>query len=364
MVNVTKTYLPSVEKYKRYVDKIFDSGWITNNGEVVKLLEEKLSHYLGVNNILLVSNGTLALQVAYKLLNLKGEVITTPFSFVATSSSLVWEGLKPVFADIDRRSLCIDPKEIPNKITPNTSAILPVHVFGNGCEVEEIANIAKRYNLKVIYDAAHAFNVKYKGESILKHGDISTLSFHATKIFHTIEGGALVINDDKLYNKAKNLINFGIISPTTIDGVGINAKMNEFQAAMGLCVLEDMDYIYHSRKKVYKQYVEILKNKSYLRYQEWSKYCDRNYSYFPVMFNSEEALLVVKEKLECNGIIPRRYFYPSLDTIGYLEGQNMVISNEIAKTILCLPISVGLDEKVIIKICNIIDSCLQIENYK
>lgn len=343
MINVTKTYLPDIGKYKEYVDKIFQSGWITNNGEMVRKLEKRLKEYLGVKNIVLVSNGTLALQIAYKLLSLEGEVITTPFSFVATTSSLVWEGLKPVFVDIDSNSFCIDCKKIEEKITDKTSAIVPVHVFGNGCEVEEIERIAARHNLKVVYDAAHAFGIKYKGESILNYGDVSVLSFHATKIFHTIEGGALVINNDDLYENAKKLINFGITGPETIDGIGINAKMNEFQAAMGLCVLDDVDEIIKKRQKIYDNYMEAFTKVKHIKLQDYNSYCSRNYSYFPIVFEKEEALKNVKTKLEENNIYPRRYFYPSLSTLDYVENCKVENSVRISNCILCLPIYDGLE---------------------
>ena len=209
---------------------------MTNNGPMVKLLEKRLAEYLGVRNIVLVSNGTVALEIAYRTLGIEGDVITTPFSFVATTSSLVTNGLNPIFADIDSQTLNLNTDNIENKLTRKTSAIVPVHVFGNGCEIEKIAAIAKKNNLKVIYDAAHAFGVEYKGESILNFGDISTLSFHATKLFHTIEGGALIVNDPNLVQKARYLINFGIESAESIPELGTNAKMNEFEAALGLCI--------------------------------------------------------------------------------------------------------------------------------
>lgn len=351
-INVTKTYLPSVEKYKRYVNKIFKSGQITNNGELVQELENRLSEYLGVENLVLVSNGTLALQLAYKLLNLEGEVITTPFSFAATTSSLVWEGLSPVFVDIDKETLNIDTRRIEEKINEKTSAIVPVHVFGNGCNVEEIKRIAKKHNLKIIYDAAHAFGVKYKEESILKYGDISTLSFHATKIFHSIEGGALVINDDELYKKAKKMINFGINENREIDCLGINAKMNEFQAAMGLCVLDDIDKIIECRKKVYGYYMNEVPKE--LQLQDHNENCTHNYAYFPVVFKSEEILLSAKDELNKNNIYPRRYFYPSLDNLDYIDSETIKNSNDISKRILCLPMSDDLKKEDILKILSFI----------
>lgn len=354
MINVTKTYLPNKDKYKRYIDKIFENGWLTNNGQFVNELELRLKEYLGVKHVVLVSNGTLALQVAYKALGLKGEVITTPFSFVATSSSLVWEGLEPVFVDIDSESFNIDYKKIEEAITEKTTAIVPVHVFGNSCNVEEIDRIANKYNLKVIYDAAHAFGIKYRENSILNYGDISTLSFHSTKIFHTIEGGALVINDDEIYAKVKKMINFGITVPDSIEGLGINAKMNEFQAAMGLCVLDDMDKIFKKRKLVSMLYKNALNDK--VSTQKINDNCSYNHSYFPILLKSEELLIKIKDKLEENDIFPRRYFYPSLDKVDYMKSKKTLpISNDISRRILCLPISEEITEEDISKITFIIN---------
>ncbi len=342
MINVTKTYLPNKEKYKEYVDEIYANGWLTNNGPLVQKLEKRLAEYLGVKNIVLVSNGTIALEIAYKALNLTNEVITTPFSFVATTSSLMISNLKPVFADIDDKSFNINPKNIEKFITANTSAILPVHVFGNACEVEEIEEIAKKHKLKLVYDAAHAFDVKYKNQSVLNYGDISTLSFHATKLFHTIEGGALIINDDELVQKVRYLINFGIKSPTEIPYLGTNAKMNEFEAAMGLCVLDDIENIKEKRKVVVGNYREELKD--LVQFQEQNINASENYSYFPIVLKSEEQLLKVQKALNDENIFPRRYFYPSLDTLEYIEPkQECKISRDISKRILCLPVYVELD---------------------
>ncbi len=352
-IKVTKTYLPEIDKYKRYINKIFDNGQLTNDGEMVRKLEKKLAEYLEVKNLLLVSNGTLALQVAYKLLELKGEIITTPFSFVATTSSLVWEGLKPIFADINKKTLNIDVGEIEKKINNKTSAIVPVHVFGNGCDVEEISEIAHKYNLKVIYDAAHAFGIKYKGKNILSYGDISILSFHATKVFHTIEGGALIINDDELYRKAKKMINFGINEKGDVDCLGINAKMNEFQAAMGLCVLDDVGKIIESREKVHNFYINNVPKE--LQLQIHNENCSRNYAYFPVIFESEETLLKVRNELGKHNIYPRRYFFPSLDNLNFLESEDIRNSNDISKRIMCLPMSHDLSKEDILKIVSLLN---------
>lgn len=344
MIPVTKTYLPNKEKYQSYVDLIFSSGWLTNNGSLLRELEQRLEAYLGVKNIILVANGSLALQIAYKALELKGEVITTPFSFAATTSTLAWEGLTPVFADIDPASFNIDPAQIEALITEKTSAIVPVHVFGNPCEVEAIQSIADKHNLKVIYDAAHAFGSEYKGQSVLNYGDISTLSFHATKLFHTIEGGAVITNDDELAQKIRLLINFGITSPTTIESVGTNAKMNEFEAAMGLCVLDDMEIIRQQRADVWQTYVEHLSGLFTL--QQWNQHGQNNHAYAPVLFDSEEHLLKVETLLKGNNILPRRYFYPSLDTLEYLGTKQVCEhSRSIAGRILCVPIFPSLEKE-------------------
>ena len=353
MTNVTKTYLPNINKYKQYLDEIYENGLITNYGPLVKRLESKLQEYLGVKNIILVSNGTVALEIAYRVLEIKGSVITTPFSFVATTSSLVTNGLNPLFADINKDTLNLDPKNIEKLISSKISAILPVHVFGNVCEVEEIAKIAKKYSLKLIYDAAHAFDVKFKGQSVLNYGDISTISFHATKLFHTIEGGALIINDDNLATKARYLINFGIKNEESIPYIGINAKMNEFEAAMGLCVLDDIIEIKQKRKNVIDYYKQELKD--LVNFQKQNKNATKNYSYSPIIFKNEAQLLRVKKALNDKQIFPRRYFYPSLDTLTYIKPkQKMPISRNISKKILCLPTFVELEKDMQTNIVNII----------
>lgn len=345
MINVTKTYLPSKEKYQKYIDEIYANGWVTNNGPLLQRLEKRLAEYLGVKNIVLVANGTVALEIAYRTLDLKGYVITTPFSFVATTSSLVTNGLKPIFVDIDPQTLNMDSSKIEAFITPNTSAIVPVHVFGNACDVEAIDRIAKKHDLKVVYDAAHAFDVKFKDQSLMNYGDISTLSFHATKLFHTIEGGALIINDDSLVKKARYLINFGIENEDSIPELGTNAKMNEFEAAMGLCMLEEMEEVLYKRKDLYERYENELNG--LVRFQKKNVHLTQNYSYFPIILKDEEDLLKVKNALNKKQIFPRRYFHPSLDTLKYIEPmQTCKVSRDISKRILCLPIYPELDKEV------------------
>ena len=353
MIPVTKSYLPDKEKFISYVDQIYERGWLTNNGQLVRELENKLKDYLGVKHLILVANGSLALQVAYKALGLKNEVITTPFSFVATTSTLAWEGLTPIFSDINPETFNIDPAEIEQKITDKTSALVPVHVFGNPCGVERIQAIADKHKLKVIYDAAHAFGVNYKGQSILNYGDISTLSLHATKLFHTIEGGAIITNDGEIAKKVRLLINFGITGPTTIESLGINAKMTEFEAAMGLCVLDDIELITASRRKVFETYQKELKG--LVKFQEFHEDSNSNYAYAPILFESEQQLLKLEKALIEVGIFPRRYFYPSLDSLEYVKvDYKCKNSQKIAERTMCLPLYFGLDDDIKYKIIKII----------
>lgn len=341
VINVTKTYLPDRTKLDKYIDKIYSTAWVTNNGQLVKELTTRLEEYLGVQNLLLVTNGTLALQIAYKALGVNGQAITTPFSFVATTSSLVWEGIEPIFVDIDPETFCIDPSKIEDAITPKTTAIVPVHVFGNACDVEKIENIAQKYGLKTIYDGAHAFGVQYNGESLLSYGDATILSFHATKLFHTIEGGAIIFKNKEDYERAKLMINFGIDGPDSVIELGINAKMNEFQAAMGLCVLDEIDTILEQRSEIWSHYENALKDRVQLQKRNFQ--CSNNYSYFPVLFENEEKLIEVKNDMNAAGINPRRYFYPSLDTLRYLQPHALqTVSRKIASRVMCLPIYPGL----------------------
>lgn len=353
MINVTQTYLPTQEEYQAILKRVWDSKWITNRGELVRELESKLKKHLGVRYLTLTTNGTLPLQIAIKTLKLSGEIITTPFSYVATTSSIVWEGCTPVFVDIDPVYLTIDETKIEAAITEKTTAILATHVFGNPCDVEEIERIAKKHDLKVIYDAAHCFGVKYKGQSIFNYGDVSTCSFHATKIFHTGEGGCWVTDNEELQQKLFYSHNFGHIGPETFHDVGINAKMSELQAAMGLAVFEHIDEIFERRKHLVETYQRLLEDTAVKQLKirpgtEW------NYHYFPVVFKSEALLLKVKTALNVQNIFPRRYFYPSLNTLSYFDETKMAISENIASRILCLPLYAGLSENVLEDICIII----------
>lgn len=355
MINVTKTYLPPLKQYEKYLRRIWKTGQITNNGPLVRELENKLKKYLGVKHLFLVSNSTLALQIAIEALNLKKEIITTPFSYIATSSSIKWQGATPVYADIDKDTLCIDPKKIEQAITKKTEAILATHIFGNPCDIEAIEKIAKKYKLKVIYDAAHAFGVKYKGKSILNYGDISTTSFHATKIFHTIEGGALVTNNREIAQKISYMRNFGHNGQEKFFGLGINAKMSELHAAMGLCNLPEIKKIISYRKNIWQSYDNLLLSNDRLTSgQEIKNYKNHNYSYYPIIFQSERELLSTRKSLNKQKIYPRRYFYPALSTLKFLNKKKMPIAESISKRILCLPIYHDMKIKEVKKICGII----------
>ncbi|HEX8542404.1 MAG TPA: DegT/DnrJ/EryC1/StrS family aminotransferase [Pseudomonas sp.] len=357
MINVTKTYLGDIGKFKTYIEGIYARGWLTNHGPLVTELEDRLKDYLGVKHIILTNNGTLALQVAYRALNLSGSAVTTPFSFVATSSSLQWEGIRPIFADIDASTWNISPDHIESRIEPDTSAIVGTHVFGNPCAVERIEEIARRRNLKVVYDGAHAFAVRHAGQSVLNWGDVSTLSFHATKLFHTVEGGAIITNDDEIAKRAYLLCNFGIADVDKIDGIGINAKLNEFSAAMGLCVLDDIENILEERAEIAYRYTSRLEN--YLDLQQAEANSQLNHSYYPVGLRDEQQLLRVRAALNNRDINPRRYFYPSLDTLEYLQPQiPQTESRALSERVLCLPIYPGLQRADQDKVINtIIDEC-------
>ena len=358
MIFVTKTFLPPQDEFNVILKNTWDSGWITNRGALVQELEATLKNYLGVSNIIAMTNGTLPLQIAIKALGLQGEIITTPFSYVATTSSIVWEGCTPVFVDIHPEYLTIDETKIEAAITPKTTAILATHVFGNPCEVEALDRIAKKHNLKVIYDAAHCFGVSYKGKSIFEYGDVSTCSFHATKLFHTGEGGAIFTKDPVLHNKLFFHHNFGHKGKEAFQGLGINAKMSELQAAMGLAVFPYIDAIIASRKDSVMYYQKHL-NWDGIETIKIRNNCHYNYSYFPLIFSSEAMLLQSLHSLEAANIFPRRYFYPSLDTLPYLEKSTAVISNDISKRILCLPLYYECPKKILDEIINLVNKSIE-----
>lgn len=344
MINVTKTFLPPIEEYNMQLDRVWMNEWLTNRGELVLELEDKLKSYLNVSDILCMTNGTIPIQIALKLLGKQGEIITTPFSYVATTSAIVWEKCTPVFVDIHPEYLTIDETKIEAAITEKTTAILATHVFGNPCNIEAIDKIARKYNLKVIYDAAHSFGTTYKNKSVFEFGDISTCSFHATKIFHTGEGGALFCKDKELMHQCYYSHNFGHKTATDFYDVGINGKLSELQAAMGLAILPYMSTILEGRKKVvdfYNENLDFFK----LKKMKLRDNTDWNYCYYPVIFNNEATLLKVQKALNASAIYPRRYFYPSLNTLNYVDNQQMPVSESNAECILCLPLHYNLSKK-------------------
>lgn len=343
---VTKPYLPPREEYLDYVNQIFDSGILTNHGPMVSALEDKLGCFLEAEYFHYVTNGTIALQLALKALDVEdGEVITTPFSYVATTASILWERCKPVFVDIKPDNFTIDPAKIEEAITSKTKAIMAVHVFGYVCDIEAIQAIANKYNLKVIYDGAHAFGVRYKGKPITAYGDVSTLSFHATKLFHTIEGGACVTKNRALSDKLNLIKCFGHDNDDhTVPGT--NAKQDEFNAAMGLAILPHLAEIIAERRRMTAYYNQLLEGKIYQ--PAIGDDVTYNYAYYPVVFETEQALLKAIQGLKSMNIFPRRYFYPSLNQLPYVKTKySCPISESISLRVVCLPLFVGLEDKVL-----------------
>lgn len=354
MIPVTKPFLPPQEEYTNYTNGIWQRQWLTNMGPLASDLEMELKKHLNLKHLLFVTNGTVALQMAIKALNISGEIITTPFSFVATTSTIVWEGCTPVFVDIDAETLNIDPTKIEAAITPKTQAILATHVYGNPCDVEAIEKIAKKHHLKVIYDGAHAFGVKVNGKSIFEYGDISTCSLHATKLYHTIEGGLVVTKDPILLKKLAYIRNFGISGFETFAELGLNGKNSEFHAAMGLVNLNYITAIHNKRKELSQTYFENLKGLKAF-YPKWHEQSNPNYAYFPLVLESEELLLKLKSKLDAAEIFTRRYFYPSLSSaLPYIKPQTMQITDDIAKRVLCLPLYYDLTLEEVNLICRLI----------
>ncbi|HEX8038518.1 MAG TPA: DegT/DnrJ/EryC1/StrS family aminotransferase [Chryseosolibacter sp.] len=359
MIPVTKPFLPPIEEYERYVRDIWKRNWLTNNGPLVNELELKLKDHLDVKHILFVTNGTIAIQMAIKALGLKGRIITTPFSYVATTSSVVWEGCEPVFADIDPKTGNLDPEKIEDLITPTTSAILATHVYGNPCDLEALAGIAKRKNLKLIYDGAHAFDVTYKNTSVFNYGDISTCSFHATKLYHTIEGGAVVTRDPELLRRMAFLRNFGHDGPERFAQLGINGKNSEFHAAMGLANLRHIGQIIQRRKALCEHYDSFLRNFE-AKKPEISADVRYNYAYYPLFFNDEALLKKVVDTLSQHWIYPRRYFYPSLEDLPYVQrADNCPVADSLARRALCVPLYDSLTNEEVDMICRLM---LRVQN--
>lgn len=351
-IYVTKSFMPPIEEYSKYITDIFNNGILTNQGPKVQELQKKLSDFLEVNNFHYLSNGTISLQLALSALGINdGEIITTPFSYVATTSSILWQRCKPVFVDIEPNNFTIDADKIESAITDKTRAIMPVHVFGYACDVDKIQRIADKYNLKIIYDGAHAFGVKLNGRSLLSFGDITTCSFHATKLFHTIEGGACIVKDKTVSDKLELQKRFGHNGDDHIM-LGINAKQSEFHAVMGLANLPYVDYCIQQRKRVSDLYDSELSGiLQRPKHQDNLKY---NYAYYPVVFETEAELLKTLDKLKAENIFARRYFYPSLNELPYIEKQNCPISSDISRRIACLPLYPDLSDVDVLRISKII----------
>lgn len=351
MIPVTRSFLPPLDEYTSYLNRIWESNQLTNNGPLVQELEQKLKEYLGVKYLFFLSNGTIALQIAIKALGLQDEIITTPFSYVATTSSIAWEGCKPVFVDIDPKTMTIDANRLEAAITQRTTAIIATHVYGIPCNTEKIEKIAAEHNLKIVYDAAHAFGVSYQGRSLASYGDIATLSFHATKLFHTVEGGAIVTNDPEVAHRVSYMRNFGHNGPEAFWGLGINGKNSEFHAAMGLCVLAHLPEILEARKQVCSWYDELLAG-SEIQRPELPSGTTYNYAYYPILLPSEETLISARNRMNKKDIYPRRYFYPSLDSLPYVKQNNVTTSRDFSRRVLCLPLYSELKRSEVVTIVN------------
>lgn len=362
-ITVTSPLLPDLDEFNELLKEIWSSRWITNNGSFHKQLEMELAKYLKVPYISLFTNGTLPLITALQAMRITGEVITTPYSFVATTHSLWWNGIKPVFVDIDQNTCNINPEKIEAAITPKTTAIMPVHCYGQPCDTEAIQNIADKYGLKVIYDAAHAFGVEVNGESLLNAGDMSTLSFHATKVYNTVEGGALVTHDEKTKKRIDYLKNFGFADEVTVVAPGINSKMDEIRAAYGLLNLRQVDAAIAVRKKVAEVYKAALKGVTGISFQEETPGVRHNYSYFPI-FVDEEAYGMSRDalyfKMKEHNVLGRRYFYPLISEFSTYRGlesagaQNLPVATRIANSVICLPMHHALSSDDINRVIDII----------
>lgn len=362
-ITVTSPLLPDKEEFVRLLSEIWESKWITNNGQFHRQLEKELAEYLKVPYISLFTNGTLPLITALQALRITGEVITTPYSFVATTHSLWWNGIKPVFVDIDPATCNLDPSKIEAAITPRTTAIMPVHCYGKPCDTEAIQEIADKYGLKVIYDAAHAFGVEVDGESLLNAGDMSTLSFHATKVYNTIEGGALVMHDEQTKKRIDYLKNFGFANETTVVAPGINSKMDEVRAAYGILNLRQVDAAIEARQHVAQRYRQALRNIDGLTFFDDMPGVRHNYSYFPVFIDAEKFGMTRDElyfKMKDANVLGRRYFYPLISDFSTYRGlpsstpQNLPVATRIANQVICLPMHHEISEKDLTRIINCI----------
>jgi len=364
-IPVTQPFLPELSEFIPYLEEIWNNKWLTNNGPFHQKLEKELCEYLGVKYISLFNNATIALITALQALRISGEVITTPYSFVATSHSILWNGLKPVFVDIDPLSFNIDPKKIEAAITPQTTAIMPVHCYSNPCDVEEIQRIADNYGLRVIYDAAHAFGINYKEKSVLNFGDMSILSFHATKVFNTFEGGAIICQDEKTKLRIDRLKNFGIADELTITAPGINGKMSEINAAFGLVQLKHIDSSMNKRKSISDKYRQALNSIKGITVPSLSTHANNNFSYFPVLIEDDFPVDrdELYQRLKDEGILSRRYFYPLISNMPMYRGiessskENLPFANIISDKVLCVPIYHDMDEFDFARVISVIKGC-------
>lgn len=363
-VNVTRSSMPSFEEYCAEIRDLWDSRWLTNMGAKHRELQDKLSQYLDVEYIDLLTNGHMAIELALQALELKGEVITTPFTFASTTQAIVRSGLTPVFCDIDPVTFTMDPEKIEALITPQTCAIVPVHTYGMICDVEAIDRIAKKHHLKVLYDAAHAFGVRYKGRGVASYGDVSCLSFHATKVFHTVEGGAACFHDAAFGKRLAQMKNFGLEGPEVVEGIGGNAKLDEFRAAMGLCNLRHVDGEIEKRGRVTERYRRHLEGVPGVQLRVVQEGVQTNHAYFPVVFD-ETAFGAdrdaVKAALEAQGIYPRKYFYPPTDTFpcygGRFDPGKTPVAQRISRQVLCLPIFADMELELVDRVCEIVLAC-------
>ena len=357
MINVTKSYLPDFEEYTNLLKGVWERVHLTNDGPLLRDLEAQMKEYLGVKHLKYCTNGTVVLQMALKALDITKEVITTPFSYVATTNALLWEGCTPVFADIRPDDFCINADKIEALITENTQAIMATHVYGNACRVEQIQAIAQKHNLKVIYDAAHTFGSRYNDRSILSYGDLSTCSFHATKVFHTVEGGCIVTDDDAMAEKLHFYRSFGHRNDDYYS-IGINAKNSEFHAAMGLCVLPKVPALIEARKQVFGYYNDRLDFSKITR-PTLTPGVDYNYAYYPVVLDSEETLLRVVDSLKAQEVSARRYFFPSLNTLPFSVGhQPCPVSEDVSLRVLCLPLYPDLAEADVDRIAGVVNEAV------
>lgn len=364
MIPVTKPFVPAYTDVEELLKGVWERNWWTNNGPLLREYSNRLSAYLDAKHVQVVGNGTQALQLASKALNLSGNVLTTPFSYVATTSSLVWEGLNPVFVDVDPDTMNINPSLLERAVDEHTTAIVATHCFGNACAVEEIDRVAKKYKLKVIYDAAHAFGTLYRGKSIFQYGDVSTLSLHATKPVHCVEGGAVIAKDPELLKKVFFMHNFGHNGPEDYYSVGINAKNSEMHAAVGLAVLKHASAILADRKRCVDFYRAALDGQG-VGFQETTANSTHNCAYFPVLFPSESALKRAMSEMESRQIIPRRYFYPTLNQLPYVKHSAMAapVAEDLSRRILCLPLYFGLEDETMVQIADLVIRSLHVSGY-